>query len=70
MRLVRGLQFNANGRVLRTKDQIFLPRESAADEEVLLQRRELGTDYRFSASLSLSYTFGSMFNNVVNPRFE
>ncbi len=70
VRLVRGLEFNVNARVLRTNDQIFLPREGATDEEVLLRRRELGTDYRYSARLSLSYTFGSIFNNVVNPRFE
>lgn len=70
VRIVRGLSFEVRGRVLRTKDQIFLPREDIPDEEVLLRRRELGTEYRYFASLSLSYSFGSIFNNVVNPRFD
>ena len=70
IRLIRGLQLNLNGRVLRIKDQIFLPREGATDEEVLLRLRELGTDYRYFLNVSLSYTFGSIFNNIVNPRFD
>ncbi len=70
IRLIRGLELNLNGRVLRIKDQIFLPREGATDEEVLLRLRELGTDYRYFFNVSLSYTFGSIFNNIVNPRFN
>jgi hypothetical protein len=70
IRLVRGLDLNLSGSVERIKDQIFLPRGGATDEEVLLRRQELGTDYRYSASISLSYTFGSIYNNIVNPRFE
>jgi hypothetical protein len=70
VRLVRGLQLNMHGSIARTKDQIYLARDEATDEEVLLRRRELGTDYRYFFNLSLSYTFGSIFNNVVNPRFD
>jgi hypothetical protein len=70
IRLVRGLQLNLNGSFSRIKDQIFLSREGATDEEVLLRRRELGTEFRYRFGLSLSYTFGSIFNNVVNPRFD
>ncbi len=70
VRLVRGLQLIIHGSIARTKDQIYLARDEATDEEVLLRRRELGTDYRYFFNLSLSYTFGSIFNNVVNPRFD
>ncbi len=70
IRLVRGFQLNLSGSIERIRDQVFLPRGGATDEEVLLRRQELGTDYRYSASLSLSYTFGSIYNNVVNPRFK
>jgi hypothetical protein len=38
-------------------------------EEVLLQRRQLETGYSYFFSVGLSYTFGSIFTNVVNPRF-
>jgi hypothetical protein len=70
VRIVRGLELNLSGSAQRLKDQINLPRGGATDEEVLLRRQELGTDYRYSLGVSLSYTFGSIFNNVVNPRFE
>lgn len=70
IRLVRGLQLNLRSFVSRTKDQIYLPRDSATEEEILVRRHELGTDYRYFTSLSLSYTFGSIFNNIVNPRFD
>jgi len=68
LRLVRGLQLNLFGSVGRIKDQIYLSKAGATDEEILLQRRQLGTDYRYDANISFSYTFGSRFNNVVNPR--
>jgi hypothetical protein len=64
------LELNVNGGVERIKDQIHLARGGATDEEVLLRRRELGTEWRYRLGLSLSYTFGSIFNNVVNPRFD
>ncbi|NIN72531.1 MAG: hypothetical protein GTO46_11555 [Gemmatimonadetes bacterium] len=70
IRLVRGLELNLNGSVQRIKDQIHLARGGATDEEVLLRRRELGTDWRYRLGFSLSYTFGSIYNNVVNPRFD
>jgi len=70
IQLIRGFELSLHGSVARTKEQIFLARGQATDEEVLLRRRELGTDYRYFTSISLSYTFGSIFNNVVNPRFD
>jgi hypothetical protein len=55
--------------VERIKDQIFLPRGQATPEEIVAERRQLGTDYRFSLEFGLNFRFGSKFNNVVNPRF-
>jgi hypothetical protein len=70
VRLFRGLDFNVNGRLARVKDQINLRAGEATDEEILLRQRELGTDFRYDVSFGLSYRFGSIFNNAVNPRFE
>ncbi len=70
VRLLRGLDFNVNGRFARVKDQINLRAGEATDEEILLRQRELGTDFRFELSFGLSYRFGSIYNNAVNPRFE
>jgi len=41
----------------------------ATTEEILLHRKELETQYQYYISFGLSYTFGSIYNNVVNPRF-
>ncbi len=58
------------GSAARVKDQIYEPKEDIPDEDILLRRRELGTDYEVSLEIGFSYTFGSVFNNVVNPRMS
>jgi hypothetical protein len=67
-RLGGGVSLNIGGNYQRINDQLNLPRGEASLEDVLLQRRRLATAYRGSGSIGLSYTFGSMFSNVVNPR--
>ncbi len=67
-RLLRGLDLNLGGSVARIKDQIYLSGVDIPDEDILLERRQLGTDFRIDTYFSLSYRFGSIFNNVVNPR--
>src|SRR5690606_6943787 len=68
IRLFRGFNLDLNGSVARIKNQLYVPREDATDEEILLRRRQLGTDFEYELDLGFSYTFGSVFNNVVNPR--
>ncbi len=67
--LVSGLSFEVDGNVSMIHDQLSLPKSGASTEEILLQRRQLATQYQYYLSIGLSYTFGSIFNNVVNPRF-
>ena len=69
-RIIRGLNFNLNGDVARIKDQISLPREDIPDEEILVQRRQRGTNFRYRIFGGLSFSFGSIFNSVVNTRLE
>jgi hypothetical protein len=69
VRVFKGLSFNMHGGGARIHDQIFLPKGGATLEEVLLQRRQLRTNYDYFLSVGFSYTFGSIFSNVVNPRF-
>jgi len=69
-RLFKGFSFNMFGSVSLTRDQLYLARGGATDEEILLQRKALSTSYSYFAGIGLTYTFGSIFNNVVNPRFE
>lgn len=70
IRLFRGVNLDVRGNVARIKDQIYVAREETSDQEVLLRRKELGTDFRYSVDVGLSFTFGSVFNNVVNPRIR
>lgn len=58
-----------SGRYSRINDQVYLPMRAAATEEVLLQLRESATSYSYGLSVGVSYTFGSIFSPVVNPRF-
>lgn len=50
-------------------DQISLPLGGSTLEDVLLQRKMQATDYSYYTSFGFTYTFGSIYNNVVNPRF-
>ena len=69
IRLFKGFSLNFNGSAATIYNQISIPREGASDVDVLLNRRQLVTPYRVSGNVSISYTFGSIYNNIVNPRF-
>lgn len=69
MRVAKGLSVNLYGDYSIIHDQLGLPKGAATTEQVLLQRKELETQYSYYVSLGFSYTFGSIYNNVVNPRF-
>lgn len=69
LRVSEGLSLQLNGNYSRVHDQLSLPRRDATDEEILLQRRALASGYYYSTTVGISYSFGSIFNNVVNPRF-
>ena len=69
LRLLKGLNMNLSGRAQWIHDQLSLPKENATAEEVLLRQRQLATQYSYSIQVGFSYTFGSIYNNVVNPRF-
>jgi hypothetical protein len=50
-------------------DQLYLPKGDISLEDLLLNRRKLATTYEVSGQLGFRFTFGSIFNNVVNERF-
>ena len=70
IRLVEGLSVNLYGRFSIIHDQISLPKLEASPEEILLQIKQLQTNYRYFGGVGLSYQFGSIYNNIVNPRFN
>lgn len=69
LRIAKGLSMNLGGQFRFVHDQLALVKGGATPEEILLQRRELETQYSYFTHFGLSYTFGSIYNNVVNPRF-
>lgn len=69
LRLIRGLNFNINTSYSIIHDQLSLPRGGATLDEILLRQKELETSFNYSFSVGLSYTFGSIYSKVVNPRF-
>ena len=68
-RLFRGFSVNVGGFYAWVRDQLFLPTGGASQEDVLLRQRQLQTNFNYATVIGFSYQFGSIFNNVVNPRF-
>ncbi|MDQ8159245.1 MAG: hypothetical protein P3C12_07470 [Gemmatimonadota bacterium] len=50
--------------------ELYLRRGALSDNEIIARQQALATNYRFFVQLGMSYTFGSIFNTVVNPRFN
>jgi len=69
LHLFRGLSLSLYGSYSRIHDQVSLPKAGASLEEVLLRQKILATNFNYGFSVGLSYTFGSIYSNVVNPRF-
>ncbi|MDI6844927.1 MAG: hypothetical protein QME28_02195 [Candidatus Saccharicenans sp.] len=69
LNLVKGLNANIFGGASLIHDQLSLPKGGASWEEVILRRKMLATSYSYFAAVGFSYNFGSVFTNVVNPRF-
>jgi len=69
-RLFKGFSLNVYGSVSRVRNQLYLPRGEASNEEILVRQRQLATSYQYYISIGFSYSFGSIYNNVVNTRFQ
>ena len=69
IRLFQGFSFDILTVIESIHDQLYLEKGGASYEDLLLRRKELETQYSYYISFGISYTFGSIFNNVVNPRF-
>lgn len=67
-RLFRGLNLELDAEFSRIRDQFYLSKVGLDPDEILRERRERETDYRFELSVGFSYRFGSKFANIVNPR--
>jgi hypothetical protein len=69
LKLYKGLSITSYFGYSKMNNQISLARGGASVEDVLLSTRQLETEYTYYASIGLSFSFGSIFNSIVNPRF-
>lgn len=69
VRVARGLSLSMDVELSSVHDQIWLPAEQSNDEDVLLGNKNLPTSFEYDVTVGFSYRFGSIYNNVVNPRF-
>jgi hypothetical protein len=69
VRLFKGFSFDFFGDYTRIRDLIGLEKGDATTEDVLLRIRQFATGYSYFVNFGISYSFGSIFNSVVNPRF-
>lgn len=67
--LLKGLSFKVYSYVSIIHDQLSLPKRQLTEEEIILQKKLLATQYSDYLSIGFSYTFGSIYSNIVNPRF-
>ncbi len=69
IKVFKGLSVNVGGFYSLIHDQLNLVKGGATSDEILLRRKELETSYSTFIHFGITYTFGSIYNNVVNPRF-
>jgi hypothetical protein len=67
-RVFKGLSFRLRLGAELIHDQLYLEKGEASLEDILLNRKQLATAYELNGSIGFSYTFGSIYNNIVNTR--
>ncbi len=67
-RIYKGLSVNIRSELEMVRDQLSLPKGEASLEDILLQQRQLATSFGISMSMGISYSFGSIYNSIVNTR--
>ncbi|MBW8049836.1 MAG: hypothetical protein FVQ77_05760 [Cytophagales bacterium] len=69
LRIFKGFSLRISGGYSFIHDQISLKKEEATADQIKLGLTQLPTEFRYWGNVGINYTFGSIYNNVVNPRF-
>ena len=69
IRVAKGLELELDFGIGLIHNQLNLPKEGASTEDIILQVKELETRFEYDFEVGISYTFGAIYNNIVNPRF-
>jgi hypothetical protein len=67
-RLSSAFSFFVGSRLEQIHDQVYLPKGDLTIDEILLRRKQLATTYDIRYRIGIRFTFGSIYNNVVNHR--
>ncbi|MET0390387.1 MAG: hypothetical protein ABW321_30725 [Polyangiales bacterium] len=67
--VVAGLALTFTGEASWIEDQISLRGRDLTDREIFLETSELQKNFNITSLFGFSYTFGSVHNTIVNPRF-
>ena len=70
LRITKGLKITLSSGVSIIHNQLSLAKEGASTAEILLRQVELETQYSYTTDITLNYTFGSIYQGAVNPRFD
>ena len=70
LRVTQGVSLRFYGSGSQIKNQISLAQTAFSNEEILLGGQQLPTSFDYYTSFGLNFTFGSVNNSIVNPRFS
>ena len=70
LRIARGLEIRADGRIAWVQDQIYLSAKGLTEAEALLNIKERAQSFNYTLGITLTVNFGSIYNNVVNNRMR
>jgi len=69
LNIVKGLRLDIGGEIEFVGDRINIAKSDITDQDILLQIKQLNTNYSFNSYVGFNYRFGTQRNNIVNPRF-
>ena len=69
LNVVKGLSLEFGGFISFVSDRINIAKGEISDQDIILQNRQLDTNFTYFSFFGFNYRFGSQNNNIVNPRF-
>lgn len=69
IRIFKGLSLSVDASVAYINNSLNLAKGDLTEAERLLRLKQQATKYQVGGGIGINYTFGSIYNNVVNPRF-
>lgn len=70
IRILKGLSFSLGAEAAYINDRLNQRKGELTEAERLLRLKQQATNFEIGTSLGIYYTFGSIYSNVVNPRFN